>query len=134
MLDGELFEVTVEANGQVATCEANGVTVANLAPPTTLLAQGPASIVEDDGLLDVTLVAIRGFAEALATSLHLATRAFRQLPAERENVGHFRTREVRISTREPRRVMVDGEDAAEAPIVIRCVPQSLRVLVPAPTA
>lgn len=41
------------------------------------------------------------------------------------------TREVRVETREPRRVMVDGEDAMDTPITVRCVPQSLRVLVPA---
>jgi len=32
---------------------------------------------------------------------------------------------------EPRRVMVDGEDAMDAPITVRGVPHSLRVLVPA---
>lgn len=132
MREGALFEVTLEANGQRETFEANGVTIANLAPPTTLLAQGPGEIIEDDGMLDVTLVAIRGFADALATSLHLATHAFRQQPAERDNIGFFRTAEIRVATREPRRVMVDGEDAMETPIVVRCIPHSLRVLTPAP--
>jgi YegS/Rv2252/BmrU family lipid kinase len=130
--DAELFAVTIDANGQHATCEANSVTVANIARPATLLAQGPATIEDDDGLLDVTLVAIRGLAEAVATSLHLATRVLTQAPAERENIGHFRTTEIRIETGEPKRVMVDGEDADETPVLIRCAPQSLRVLVPTP--
>lgn len=130
MLDAELFEVTVEANGQQATFPANAVTVANIARPATLLAQGPATIVEDDGLLDVTLVAIRGFADAVGTSWHLATSALRQQPAERDNVGFFRTKQIRITTAQPKRVMVDGEDATETPVVIECVPRSLRVLVP----
>jgi len=133
MRDADLFEVTLDANGQQVTCSANAVTVANLAPATSLLAQGTAAVVEDDGLLDVTVVAIRGLADALSTSFHLATRALRQLPAERENVGFFRTAEIRISTKEPKRVMVDGEDATETPIVVRALPRSLRVLVPAPT-
>ncbi|MET0340112.1 MAG: diacylglycerol kinase family protein [Polyangiales bacterium] len=131
MLDGELFDVTIEANGQRGTFAANAVTVANLAPPGNLLAQGPATIDDDDGLLDVTVVAIRGFGEALATSFHLATRALLEQPAERENVGFFRTKSVRIETAAPRRVMVDGEDAAETPITIEALPKSLRVLVPA---
>jgi YegS/Rv2252/BmrU family lipid kinase len=130
MLDNELFEVTLEANGQRETCLANAVTVANIARPVTVLAQGPATIEEDDGLLDVTIVAIRGFAEALATTFHLATSALRQLPAERDNVGHFRAREVRIETKDPKRVMVDGDDAMGTPIAVRCLPRSLRVLVP----
>ena len=132
MLQNELFEIELDANGQHATCAANAITVANLAPPTTLLAQGPATIVEDDGLLDVTIVAIRGFADAVATSFHLATSAFMQRPAERDNIGFFRTAEIRITTKVAKRVMIDGEDAAETPVIIRAVPKSLRVLVPKP--
>jgi len=132
MLDNELFEVTIEANGQSATCQTNAVTVANIARPMTVLAQGPATIDEDDGLLDVTIVAIRGFAEAVATTFHLATSALRQLPAERDNVGHFRSAEIRITSVEPKRVMVDGDDIGETPLVVKCLPKSLTVLVPAP--
>lgn len=131
MLDDDLFEVTIEANGQRATVMVNALTVANIARATTLLAQGPASTEADDGQLGVTLVAVRGLVEAVATTFHLATSALLRRPAERDNVGHFRTREVRVETREPRRVMVDGEDAMDTPVTVRCVPQSLRVLVPA---
>ena len=131
MLGEDLFEVTVEAKGQRASAQVNAITVANLAPTGNLLAQGSATIDADDGELDVTLVAIRGFAEALATSFHLATRALMEQPAERDNIGHFRTTQIRIETDTPRRVMVDGEDAAETPVTIRAVPKSLRVLVPA---
>ena len=48
-------------------------------------------------------------------------------------MGHFQTREVRVETTEPRRVMVDGEDAFEGPIIVRSLPGSLRVLVPEET-
>jgi YegS/Rv2252/BmrU family lipid kinase len=130
MLDDQLFEITISANDQEATCIANAITVANMAPPHSLLAQGPAEIVEDDGLLDVTIVAIRGLAEAVATSFHLATTALMQKPAERDNIGFFRTAEIHISTKEPKRVMIDGEDATETPLVIRALPRSLRVLAP----
>ena len=65
------------------------------------------------------------------TSLQLATSALRELPTDRDNIGHFRTREVRIDTKPEKRVMVDGEDAAVTPITVRCLPKSLRVLVPA---
>jgi len=130
MLEPELFDVTIEANGQSASLSTNALTIANIARPATLLAQGPATIVEDDGLLDVTIVAIRGFAEAVATTWHLATSMLRQQPAERDNIGSFRTQRIRIVTAQPKRVMVDGEDATETPVVIECIPRSLRVLVP----
>jgi YegS/Rv2252/BmrU family lipid kinase len=130
MLNNELFEVTLEADGQRLSARANSVAVANIAPPWTLLAQGGAKSAVDDGMLDVTLVAIQGFADALATSFHLATSALRELPTERDNIGHFRTSEIRIDTKPQKRVMVDGEDAEQTPITVRCLPKSLRVLVP----
>jgi YegS/Rv2252/BmrU family lipid kinase len=131
MLNNELFEVTIEADGQRITAQANSVTVANIAPPWTLLAQGN-KVEHDDGQLDVTLVAIQGFADAFMTSLHLATSALRELPTDRDNIGHFRTTEVRIETKPDKRVMIDGEDADVTPITVRCLPKSLRVLVPKP--
>jgi YegS/Rv2252/BmrU family lipid kinase len=133
VIDGELFEVTLEAHGERATTRANAVTVANIARATTLLAQGPAVVEADDGQLSVTVVATHGLLDAVATAAHLATSALFQRDADRENVGHFHAREVRVETTEPRRVMVDGEDACDAPITVRSVPGSLRVLVPAPT-
>jgi YegS/Rv2252/BmrU family lipid kinase len=128
----DLFEITLEANGQRGTYEVSAVTLANLAPAATLLAQGPATIEADDGYVSVTIVAMHGLADALATTLHLAASALLERPADRDNIGHFRAREVRVTTRAPRRVMVDGEDAMDAPIVVRSVPRSLRVLVPPP--
>lgn len=130
MVGDELFEVTVEAHGGRATTMANAVTVANIARASTLLAQGPAAIEADDGQLSVTVVATRGLLDAVATAAHLAASALFRRDADRENVGHFQAREVRVETTEPRRVMVDGEDAMDAPITVRGVPHSLRVLVP----
>jgi YegS/Rv2252/BmrU family lipid kinase len=132
LLGDSLFEAQVSVGEQSFTCATSALTIANMARPANLLAQGPAELVEDDGLLDVTLVAIDGVGEALATSLHLASRALQGLPADRPNVAHFRAREVRVSTPEPRRVMIDGEDASETPLVVRVVPRSLTVRVPQP--
>jgi diacylglycerol kinase family enzyme len=131
LLDDSLFEVEFETPAGSFRGAASAVTVANLAPPTTLLAQGPASIIDDDGLLDVTLVAIEGIADAIATPLHLAVHALAGLPASRPNIAFFRTPSIRISTKEPKRVMIDGEDAGEAAIDVRVVPRSLRVRTPA---
>jgi YegS/Rv2252/BmrU family lipid kinase len=132
LLGDSLFEARVIAGAHSFACTASAITIANMARPANLLAQGPAELVEDDGLLDVTLVAIEGIGEAIATSLHLASRALQGLPAERPNVAHFRAREVHVETSEPRRVMIDGEDAGETPLVVRVLPRSLTVRVPAP--
>lgn len=125
------FEILLGADETAAKIEASAVTIANLAPPTTPLAQGAGELVPDDGLLDVTIVAISGLAETLVTGAHLVTRALAGLPAERDNVAHFRTSRIRVQTAEPMTVMVDGEDVGTTPFEVVCVPSSLRVLVPA---
>ena len=109
------------------------MTVANLAPPTTFLARGPGEPQPDDGLLAVTLVAVTGLADTLVTGMHLVTRALAGLPADRENVAHFRVPRIRVQTAEPIPLMVDGEQVGTTPFEVVCVPKSLRVLVPAPT-
>lgn len=130
MAGESLFEATVQLSDATYTFEASAITVANLAPATTLPAQGPDKLIDDDGLLDVTLIALRGFADALVTTFHLATHAFAEKPAERENIAFFRVSELTIDTPEPRDFMVDGELGGQTPITVRCIPRSLRVIVP----
>jgi len=125
------FAVTLEVDGQVFEADVCAVTIANMAPKTTLLAQGPDRIVDDDGLLDVTLVHFEGFAEALATALHLATSALGETPATRDNVGHFRARKIGVVPREPQTLMIDGEAVGDGPLHVESRPRSLRVRVPA---
>lgn len=125
------FVATIEVDGTRHTFEASAITVANLAPPHTLAAQGPDKLIDDDGKLDVTLIALDGWTDALATSFHLATHAFTQRPATRDNIAYFRTREVTIETQEPKVLMVDGEAHGETPVRVRIVPRSLCVRVPA---
>jgi len=133
MREDSLFEATLTVDGEQFTCEASAITVANLAPFSTLPAQGPDQIIDDDGKLDVTVIALRGFADAVFTSLHLAHHAFSRTPTDRDNIAFFRASEVRVETRKPRALMVDGEAAGETPLHVQSVPRSLRVLVP-PTA
>jgi diacylglycerol kinase family enzyme len=132
LLDLEPFCVELETESHRVSCEVSAVTVANLAPPKTLVAQGPSSIRPDDGLLDVTLVAATGVLEAVTAGLHLFQSARNQEPARREGIGYFPVRQIRIDTDEPRKVVVDGEIIGTTPADIVCRPSSLRLLVPEP--
>lgn len=125
------FDIFIGTDDDAIRCEASAVTVANLAPATTFLARGPGEPHADDGLLAVTLVSVTGLAETLLTGMHLVTRALAGLPADRENVAHFRVPRIRVQTAEPMPVMVDGEQVGTTPFEVVCVPRSLRVLVPA---
>lgn len=125
------FLIKLEIDGATHEVEVCAVTIANMAPRTTLLAQGPDRVVDDDGLLDVTLVHFSGFGEAVVTALHLATSAFGETEATRDNIGHFRARDVRVTPSEPQKLMIDGEHVGDGPLHVVSRPGSLRVRVPA---
>lgn len=129
--DFEQFEVKIETEDKIVTTLATAVTVANVAPPTSVLAQGPAGIVEDDGLLDVTIVAPSDRASAVAATYHLLQTGMRGEAVERGDIGYLRAQRVKISTEPPQKVVLDGEMIGDTPIEVECIPNSLTLFVPA---
>jgi YegS/Rv2252/BmrU family lipid kinase len=124
------FDVEIETEGKVIQVSAASVTVANAAPPTSILAQGPAGIVVDDGLLDLTVVAPENVAGAIAASYHLLQSALNQNPAERPDIGYLRARKIKVTTDPPQKVVLDGELMGSTPVEVECVPGGLTILVP----
>lgn len=124
------FEVEMETEDDRIRCSATAVTIANLAPPRTVLAQGPATIDPDDGFFDVTVVAATKLTEAVATGVHLFRSAINNEPAERDNVGYFSARALRITADPPQHILIDGEPAGETPLSIECRPKSLWIIAP----
>lgn len=109
---------------------ARALTVANVVPARTVVAQGGDAVVPDDGLLDVTVIDFDGVVDAAATGLHLLQTALAGEPATRDNVAWLRAREVWVDAAPARPLMVDGERHGQTPFHARCVPASLDVLVP----
>lgn len=128
----EPFQVEIETESEVVRCRATNVTVANVAPLKTLVAQGPAVISPADGLLDVTIVAATGIADAVAAGLHLLRTAAQGEGATRDDVGYLSARRLRITAEPAQPLLVDGEEAGEGPLIVRCLPESLRVILAAP--
>ncbi|KJH70947.1 YegS/Rv2252/BmrU family lipid kinase [Aliterella atlantica] len=126
----ESFEAEIETEDKVIKTTAAAVTVANAAPPTSVLAQGPAGVVFDDGLLDVTVVAPSTRAGAIAASYHLLQTALNESATEREDVGYLRAKRVIIRTDPPQKVVLDGEIIGFTPIDVECVPRGLTIFVP----
>lgn len=126
----ESFEAEIETEDKVIKTTAAAVTVANAAPPTSVLAQGPAGVVFDDGLLDVTVVAPSTRAGAIAASYHLLQTALNESATEREDVGYLRAKRVVIRTDPPQKVVLDGEIIGFTPIDVECVPGGLTIFVP----
>ncbi|AFZ28729.1 hypothetical protein Glo7428_0114 [Gloeocapsa sp. PCC 7428] len=126
----ESFETRIETEDKVITLNAAAVTVANAAPPTSVLAQGPAELLIDDGLLDVTIVAPTNTMSAIAAAYNLLQSAYSGEVANRPDTGFLRARSIKISTNPPQKVVVDGELVGNTPIDVECVPGGLTIIVP----
>ena len=127
----EKFTTTIETNDKIITVEANAITIANAAPPTSVLAHGTAGVIYDDGLLDVTIIAPETRTGAIAISYHLLQRASNDEAAKRGDIGYLRTKWVKIKTEPPQKVVLDGEIVGTTPVEVECIPQGLTVFVPA---
>lgn len=128
--DFEQFETTIETEQKIITVKANAITVANAAPPTSILAHGTAGVIYDDGLLDVTIIAPKNRASAIAISYHLLQTASNDEAAEREDIGFLRAKWVKVTTNPPQKVVLDGEIIGETPVELKCIPKGLTVFAP----
>ncbi len=125
------FEATLETETEkFSVSQVAALTVANVAPPTSILAQGPAYILPHDGMLDVTIVAPINRTDAVALSYHLLQTALQNEATQRDDISYFHTRKIRITTNPPQKVVIDGELFGETPLQVECVPQSLTLYVP----
>ncbi len=126
----ESFKVTIETDDKIINVTASAITIANAAPPTSILAQGSAEVVCDDGLLDVTIIAPANKTGAIAASYDLLTSALRGDASTRPDIGYLRSNKITITTDPPQKVVVDGEMTGTTPITIQCIPNSLIVFSP----
>ena len=124
------FQVEMETPDRIIRVEAAGVTVANVAPATSVLAQGASDVVPFDGLLDVTIFAPEGTGGAIAASYNLFKSAVSNNPVEREDVGYFRCESLVLKADPPQNIVLDGEIVGKTPVSLRCIPKGLKLLTP----
>lgn len=133
----ESFEAEIEIDGRVSSFQSEAMTVANAAPPTSIMAQGWGETLVDDGLLDVT-IGVRqsqesNFAsrlQAVNTLADLFTSALIKRPTNREDILCLRVPRIKISANPPQKVVVDGEIIGTTPVEIHSIPQGLTVFAP----
>ncbi len=124
------FDVEIETEDKIIKTSASAVTVANAAPATSVLAQGPAGIIYDDGLLDLTIVSPANTTGAIAAAFHLFQTASAGNAVERDDIGYLRAKQFIIRTDPPQKVALDGEIIGTTPIEVKCVPAGLKIFVP----
>jgi YegS/Rv2252/BmrU family lipid kinase len=126
----ELFEAELEAEGEIHRFQAGAITIANAAPPTSILAQGAGQVIWNDGLLDVTVASAENKMDGIMTMLRMLGTAMTQTELQDRKVGHGRTQQLKLKTNPPQKVVVDGEIIGTTPIEVKSVPGGLTVLVP----
>ncbi|GAB4530838.1 MAG: hypothetical protein Tsb0014_13870 [Pleurocapsa sp.] len=126
----QLFDAEIEIEGEIKTFEAGAITIANAAPPTSILAQGIGEVVADDGLLDITIATVENKLHAVTTMLGMLGAALINTNAERDNIVHLRSPKVKIAANPPQKVVLDGEIIGNTPLEIECIPQGLTVFAP----
>ncbi|MEO0836016.1 MAG: methylglyoxal synthase [Cyanobacteria bacterium J06642_3] len=126
----QLFEAEIEIDGKIKTFQAGAITIANAAPPTSILAQGIGEVVADDGLLDITIATVDNKIQAVTTMLGMLGGALIRTSAELDNIVHLRSPKVKIAANPSQKVVLDGEIIGNTPLKIECLPGSLRVFAP----
>ncbi|MEC4811725.1 MAG: YegS/Rv2252/BmrU family lipid kinase [Scytonema sp. PMC 1069.18] len=124
------FDAEIETEDRIIKVLAAAITIANAAPPTSILAQGPAGVIYDDGLLDLTIVAPSNTRAAIAASFHLLQTALAGSATERNDIGYLRAKRIKLTTNPPQKVTLDGEIIGTTPIEVECIPKGLTVFTP----
>lgn len=133
----ELFNTQLMIDGLNYEFEALAVTIANAAPPTSILAQGIGQVVHTDGFLDVTIATAKNFQDspnpklkAVATMIRVLGATLIKSEPNLPDIYHFLAKKIRIVTQPPQKVVIDGEIEGTTPLEIECMPQSLKVFLP----
>lgn len=111
-----------------------GLTVANAAPPTSVLAQGVGEVHPDDGLLEVVCIACEHPIGMIRTMLSMLRSAFLRTRIHRKNVYGLRAKRVEIECDPPQRIVIDGEEAGFTPITIELKTSNDQIQIIAPEA
>ncbi|MCW6037344.1 methylglyoxal synthase [Spirulina subsalsa FACHB-351] len=127
---GILFETEITVDDTVRQFEAGAITIANAAPPTSILAQGKGQVVFDDGVLDVTIATATGKLEAVQSMLKLLGSALVQVEPNHPDIVHIQAQKIKVTANPPQKVVLDGEIIGTTPVEVECFPQSLTVLCP----
>lgn len=130
LLSQQAFRARLSIDGATQELEAAAITVANVAPATSVLAQGFGAVVPDDGLLEVTVATPASRLQGLNALAALMTSAVVQSPSSHPDLLCLRAREIHITTATPQQLVVDGEMVTASTVHIACRPGALQVITP----
>ena len=125
-------DIVIDGKSYPDTMEMTGITVANVAPPTSVSAMGMGTVEPDDGLLEVSIqVSLNDFS-SLANMASLFGSIVTQQPTKTDSLLALRAKSIDISCPETQKVVVDGEMFEEKDMMFKIVENGIRVLAPPP--
>ena len=130
VIDQQPFQCRVNIDGKSHELEATGITVANVAPPTSVMAQGFGVVIPDDGLLDVTIVTPNNLFKGIADLASLVQSAVVKAPTDSDTILCVHAKTLTVDCNPPQKVVIDGELLNLNPVNFTIVPGGLKVLAP----
>ncbi len=124
------FEAQVEIDGEVTEISTTALTVANVAPATSVLAQGFGQVIPDNGLLEVTISTSKTRLQGLRSMAALMKNAATRVPTQRDDILCLRASKLKVTTNPPQTLVVDGEVMEVNPIEFECLPKALTIFAP----
>lgn len=112
--DGNISSNELELKG----LKLRGVTVANAAPPTSVLAQGNGEVRPDDGFLEVVCVTCNHPLGMIQTMLYMLRNAMLRRRESRSTIYGIRAKKVTVTCDPPQRIVIDGEEAGFTPVTL----------------
>lgn len=122
------FEACLETEQQTITVPAIAITVASIAPPTSILAQGTGELRPDDDLFDITILSPTSAVDVLTSAIDLFTNGLVHSASENEHIGYLRVNKVTVTTDPPQQIALDGEMIGTTPATFEMLPNSLTVV------
>ena len=124
------FKAEIEIDDNVSEFETSAITIANVAPPTSILAQGFGQVIPDDGLLEVTIGTSKTRMEGMNALASLVASTLVKSQVQREDIICLRTNRLKLTTDPPQKLVIDGEILDTNPVEFVCVPDGLTVFTP----
>lgn len=135
--DNQLLSLQIEIlapNTETFTIQTPSLVIANLAPLTSILAQGGGQPHADDGLLDITwLTPGHGVAQNALRLLDLALNGLLPQGQDADTgqaIMYKQASEIKIMADSTIPYVLDGEIYSDIPIHIKLNPKSLKIIVP----
>lgn len=126
----QTFWARLEIDGELLELEAAAITIANVAPATSVLAQGFGEVIPDDGLLDITIATTLSNIQGLHALASLMASAVVGSATERDDLLCMRASQIVVSTDPPQKLVIDGEILDANPITFTCLPRALTLVAP----